>query len=216
MKNKIDREKIDNFFQNILDNTDSKKKKDNLKIVYNVLLHLYETGSSNFSIALIGKLSKKEGGPITQTIRNAQGKDYRDLIDFFVNNITISDNYKENSDYKLSDYIDDPALKAHINIIISENKSLKNQLNILRNNMNKNYELNYHVENNIINNSLTDINSSNTLLSSEIEAITKFIKDIENNSSSIKLTDIGSLKDENDVLVANPGFFDGLKKIILT
>lgn len=215
MKNKIDREKIDNFFQNILDNTDSKKKKDNLKIVYNVLLHLYETGSSNFSIALIGKLSKKEGGPITQTIRNAQGKDYRDLIDFFVNNITISDNYKENSDYKLSDYIDDPALKAHINIIISENKSLKNQLNILKNNMNKNYELNYNVENNINNNSLIDSNS-NPLLSSEIEAITKFIKDIENNSISIKLTNLGSLKDENDILVANPGFFDGLKKIILT
>jgi hypothetical protein len=82
--------------------------------------------------------------------------------------------------------------------------------------MNKNYELNYHVENNIINNSLTDTNSSNTLLSSEIESITKFIKDIENNRSSIKLTNMGSLKDENDVLVANPGFFDGLKKIILT
>jgi hypothetical protein len=214
MKNKIDKEKIDNFFQNIVDNTDSKKKKDNLKIVYDVLLHLYETASNNFSIALIGKLSKKEGGPITQTIRNAQGKDYRDLIDFFVNNITISDNYKENSDYKLSDYIDDPALKAHINIIISENKSLKNQLNILKNNMNKNYELNYHVENNI-NNSLTDT-SKNTLLSSEIESITKFIKDIETNGISIKLTDIGSLKDENDILIANPGFFDGLKKIILT
>lgn len=214
MKNKIDKEKIDNFFQNILDNTDSKKKKDNLKIVYNVLLHLYETGSSNFSIALIGKLSKKEGGPITQTIRNAQGKDYRDLIDFFVNNITILDKHKENSDYKLSDYIDDPALKAHINIIISENKSLKNQLNILKNNMNKNYKLNYHVENNI-NNSSTDTRN-NTLLSSEIESITKFIKDIENNSISIKLTNLGSLKDENDILVANPGFFDGLKKIILT
>lgn len=214
MKNKIDKEKIDNFFQNILDNTDSKKKKDNLKIVYDVLLHLYETGSSNFSIALIGKLSKKEGGPITQTIRNAQGKDYRDLIDFFVNNITILDKHKENSDYKLSDYIDDPALKAHINIIISENKSLRNQLNILKNNMNKNYELNYHVENNI-NNSSTDTRN-NTLLSSEIESITKFIKDIENNSISIKLTNLGSLKDENDILVANPGFFDGLKKIILT
>ena len=214
MKNKIDKEKIDNFFQNILDNTDSKKKKDNLKIVYDVLLHLYETGSSNFSIALIGKLPKKEGGPITQTIRNAQGKDYRDLIDFFVNNITILDKHKENSDYKLSDYIDDPALKAHINIIISENKSLRNQLNILKNNMNKNYELNYHVENNI-NNSSTDTRN-NTLLSSEIESITKFIKDIENNSISIKLTNLGSLKDENDILVANPGFFDGLKKIILT
>ena len=214
MKNKIDKEKIDNFFQNILDNTDSKKKKDNLKIVYDVLLHLYETGSSNFSIALIGKLSKKEGGPITQTIRNAQGKDYRDLIDFFVNNITILDKHKENSDYKLSDYIDDPALKAHINIIISENKSLRNQLNILKNNMNKNYELNYHVENNI-NNSSTDTRN-NTLLSSEIESITKFIKDIENNSISIKLTNLGSLKDENDILIANPGFFDGLKKIILT
>ncbi|CAM3468619.1 gamma-mobile-trio protein GmtX [Arcobacter aquimarinus] len=214
MKNKIDIEKIDNFFQNILDKTDSKKKKDNLKIVYDILLHLYKTGSNNFSIALIGKLSKKEGGPITQTIRNVQGKDYRDLIEFFVNNITVSDTYKENSDYKLSDYIDDPALKAHINIIISENKSLKNQLNILKNNMNKNYKLNYHVENNI-NNSLTDT-SKNTLLSSEIESITKFIKDIETNSISIKLTDIGSLKDENDILIANPGFFDGLKKIILT
>ena len=88
------------------------------------------------------------------------------------------------------------------------------ELNILKNNMNKNYELNYHVENNI-NNSSTDTRN-NTLLSSEIESITKFIKDIENNSISIKLTNLGSLKDENDILVANPGFFDGLKKIIPT
>ncbi len=214
MKNKIDIEKINNFFQSLIDNTDSKKKKYNLKIVYDVLLHLYETGSTNFSIALIGKLSKKEGGPITQTIRNTQGKDYRDLIDFFVNNISISDNYKENSDYKLSDYIDDPALKAHINIIISENKSLKNQLNILKNNMNKNYELNYDLKSNDIKNSLIDTN--NILLSSEIESIIKFIKDIEDKRISIKLTDTRSLKDENNILVANPGFFDGLKKIILT
>lgn len=214
MKNKIDIEKINNFFQSLIDNTDSKKKKYNLKIVYDVLLHLYETGSTNFSIALIGKLSKKEGGPITQTIRNTQGKDYRDLIDFFVNNITISDNYKENSDYKLSDYIDDPALKAHINIIISENKSLKNQLNILKNNMNKNYELNYDLKSNVIKNSLIDTN--NILLSSEIESIIKFVKDIEDKRISIKLTDTRSLKDENNILVANPGFFDGLKKIILT
>ncbi len=214
MKNKIDIEKINNFFQSIIDNTDSKKKKYNLKIVYDVLLHLYETGSTNFSIALIGKLSKKEGGPITQTIRNTQGKDYRDLIDFFVNNISISDKYKENSDYKLSDYIDDPALKAHINIIISENKSLKNQLNILKNNMNKNYELNYDLKSNDIKNSLTDTN--NILLSSEIESIIKFIKDIEDKRISIKLTDTRSLKDENNILVANPGFFDGLKKIIST
>ncbi len=210
MKNKIDKAKIDTFFKNIYNKTQSTKKKKNLYIVYNILLNLFESSSSNFSIAYIGKLSKKEGGPISQTIRNSQGKDYKDLIEYFVNNVTILNDYKENPELSISDYIDDPALKAHINILIAENNSLKNQLNIIKNNMSKNYELNYNLDN--------DEGSSKDydLLSTEVESIKKFIKDIENNNLSTRVTDVGSLKDENDILIAGPGFFDALKKIVLT
>jgi len=211
MNNRINKEKIDIFFQNIYENTQSGKKKKSLTIIYNVLLNLYESSGSNFSIAHIGKLSKKEGGPIAQTIRNTQGKDYRDFIDYFVDNITILNNNRVDTELIISDYIDDPALKAHINIIIAENKSLKSQLNIIKNNMAKNYELTY----NSSDESLPKSNNSN-LLSTEIESIKKFIKDVENNNLSTRLTAMGSLKDENDILIASPGLFEALKKIVST
>lgn len=209
MKNKINKEKVEAYFQNIYNNSKSDKKKKSLSIIYNILLNLYESSSVNFSIAHIGRLSKKEGGPSEPSIRNKQGKEYRELINFFKNNIVIVNN-KEYDELDFTEYIEDPALKAHIKIIIAENKSLKNQLNILKNNMSKNYKLQYDTK------TLTDINAnSNTnLLSSEIDSIKRFIVDINSNKINLYKTAYGGLKDENETTIANAGFIDALEKIV--
>lgn len=209
MKNKISKEKIEEFYKTLYDSTDSKRKKKNLEVIYNILLQQYEMSSNNFTVAHIGKMSQKEGGPIAQTIRNKQGKDYKDLIEFFANNVQIVNSSTVDTEYNLSDYIDDPVLKAHINILIAENKSLKNQLNILKQNMSKNFELNY-----------IDTNSQakkmdNILLNSELESIKNFLANIETEKIPIKLSERGSLIDENGTLIATSGFAEGLKKILL-
>lgn len=213
MKSKIDRNKIGDFYNTLLSSISTERKRKSLQIVYEVLLDQYENSSNNFSIAHIGNQSKRKGGPIEQTIRNKDGKEFRELIKFFADNVGVSNSssYKE---YELSDYIEDPGLKAHINILIAENKSLKNQLNILKQNMSKNYELVYNNDSDTLDGSRELSYIKNPLNRSEIDAIRKFAKDIDNNCSPIKLTSTGSLKDENGLLVANPGFFEGLKKML--
>lgn len=209
MKNKIDQSKIENYYNKLLEITRSSKKKKNLEIINAILYELYEMSSSNFSIAHIGKLSKKRGGPIAQTIRNQQGKDYRDFINYFINHITIIDT-KIKKEYELSDYIEDPGLKAHVNLLIAENKSLSNQLNILKQNMSKNFILDYTNGNE----KEACLNIKSLLSNTEIDALDRFVKNLDTNSSPLKITPSGSLKDENGLLIANTGFFDAIKKIL--
>lgn len=207
-KKKINKEKIEQFYRNLYNDAQSSRKKRNLDIIYNILLDLYESSATNFTISNIGKLSKKNGGPITQTIRNKQGIDYQKLINFFKDNITITTVERGSEIENLTEFIEDPALKAHINIVLAENRSLRNELNILKNNMSKNFQLNYGNSNELL------TSNNNDLLSTEIDAVKKFILDIEKKRNSLYLTDIGSLKDENNQLIANVGFFNALKKII--
>lgn len=206
-KKKINKVKIEQYYISLYKKAQTSRKKKNIDIIYNILLDLYESSATNFSISNIGKLSKKNGGPITQTIRNKQGIDYQNLINFFKDNITVITLERGEEVEHLSEYIDDPALKAHINIIMAENKSLRSELNILKNNMSKNFQLNYGSSNELPMN-------SNDLLSTETDAIKRFIMDIEEGRNPLNLTEIGSLKDENNELIANVGFFDALKRII--
>lgn len=206
-KNKINKEKIEQYYISLYEKAQTSRKKKNINIIYNILLDLYESSATNFSISNIGKLSKKNGGPITQTIRNKQGIDYQNLINFFKDNITVTTLERRDEVEHLSEYIEDPALKAHINIIMAENKSLRSELNILKNNMSKNFQLNYTHSNELA-------NTNSDLLSTEIDAIKRFITDIEERKNSLYLTEIGSLKDENNELIGNVGFFEALKKII--
>jgi hypothetical protein len=210
MKNRINKEKIDEYFKSLLNGTTSTIKRKNLGIIYNILIEQYNNSTNDLSIAHIGRLSKEQGGPIAQAIRNIQGKDYRNLIKYFEDNVKISNpNNNKLKNYNLSDYIEDPALKAHINIILAENKSFKNQLHILKENMSKNYELSYGEKE-----EQQEIRIKDKLLSSERESINKFLTNLENNNIPLKLTMNESIKDENDSLIANPGFYCALKKIM--
>lgn len=213
MENQINKEKIEQFYKTINSTTNSTIKKRNLKIIYDILLEQYHTSDNNFTIAHIGRLSKQKGGPSTQAIRNKQGEDYRSLIKYFEDNVTVvattNNNINKDKNDSITDYIEDNTLKAHINIILAENKSLKNQLNILKNNMSKNYKLKYIENSHIDNTNINDI-----LNNSEIESIQRFIGNIENNTIPLRETHSGAIKDENDILIASPGFLESLKKII--
>jgi hypothetical protein len=56
------------------------RKQRSLEIINGICREQLDRGSSDFSIATIGRLSSERGGPSPQTIRNKGGDDFRALI----------------------------------------------------------------------------------------------------------------------------------------
>lgn len=114
------------------------RKKRSLEILHNVCQEQHKRGSVDYSIATIGKLSSDAGGPATQSIRNKEGKDYRDLISAW-----SATNTKQKSKKQLGtinqafesvlELIHDASAKALVGLVISENRKLKNENGLLKN-----------------------------------------------------------------------------------
>ena len=73
---------IDDQFEKIVSTLSGRKQKS-LKIIHEICQEQVERGSKDFSVATIGLLSEKRGGPVTQTIRNKTGEEYRAVIELW-------------------------------------------------------------------------------------------------------------------------------------
>jgi hypothetical protein len=115
------------------------RKQHSLGIVHNVCKEQHERGSLDFSIATIGRLSQKQGGPACQSIRNATGEDYRALIQSWAElaqgkmKKPVKSASGSSSDNWLSK-ISDPAVRAIVGITLAENKKLRDEINLLKQN----------------------------------------------------------------------------------
>ena len=58
----------------------TKRTQRSLEIINTICTEQNENGVNDFSVATIGRLSSKRGGPATQAIRNASGAHYRALL----------------------------------------------------------------------------------------------------------------------------------------
>jgi hypothetical protein len=70
---------IEQLFENLM-NEASSRKQTSLRIINNICNEQILRNSPDFSIATIGKISKLQGGPSEQAIRNKNGEAYRLLI----------------------------------------------------------------------------------------------------------------------------------------
>lgn len=61
----------------------SERKRRSLRIVFDALITLRSQGATHYSVASVGKLSAKLGGPKEQSIRNTSGATFRELIGHF-------------------------------------------------------------------------------------------------------------------------------------
>lgn len=117
-----------------------KRQKKNLKILNSTLEDHYKAGDVNFTISHIARLSKSNYGPSESTIRNKTGKIYRDLIESWKQFRKDSEKNSENSlnsrtkekDFDILMRIDDPAVRAIVGGIISENNQLLQEVNLLK------------------------------------------------------------------------------------
>lgn len=103
-------------------------KIDNLDKLWEVLNDIREDGGRDYSIAEVGRRLEKVKGPKTQSIRNAQGTEYREIIGAFAKAVSGATRYvaktKSSVEQALA-LITDPSVRATIRVALDEAKGLK-------------------------------------------------------------------------------------------
>ena len=107
-------------------NRESKVK--NLDLLWEVLEAIREEGSRDYSLAEVGRRLEAIGGPKTQSLRNAQGAHFRDVITAYADAVSGSKKYvaKGKSQVEAAlELITDPSIRATLRMAIEEGKRLK-------------------------------------------------------------------------------------------
>lgn len=111
----------------------SLRKAQTLRLLYSICQEQQDRGSTDYSIATIGKLSAERGGPSPAAIRNKPGEDYRALIQTWAK--AVSGKSRKPAKQKTSSFSDgilegvtDPVLKVRIKLLLAENEALRGQL----------------------------------------------------------------------------------------
>ncbi len=108
--------------------TSKPTKVENLDKVWEVLNAIRDDGGRDFSLAEVGRRLEKIGGPKTQSLRNAQGAHYREIITAYAGAVSGATRYiaknKSNVEQVL-DLITDPSMRATLRVALDDAKRLK-------------------------------------------------------------------------------------------
>jgi hypothetical protein len=117
----------------------SVRKVRTLHLLYELLEQQSLEAQPDYSIATIGKLSEKRGGPSAQSIRNKGGADYRRLIEAWAHSKGATTRRPRSSDTALPakaedllSKIGDPALRAAVGTIIAERNRYLAEMKVLK------------------------------------------------------------------------------------
>jgi hypothetical protein len=116
-------------------NADARRTRS-LETINAICREQIERGSKDFSVATIGRLSEKAGGPATQTIRNRTGGDFKALISAWAQHtggfVQRQPKVIESPLYAVLEKIPDPAVRAVMGAVLAENRKLKGEVNLLK------------------------------------------------------------------------------------
>jgi hypothetical protein len=103
-----------------------------LRLIYSICEEQDKRGSSDYSVATIGKLANEQGGPSAQAIRNKSGERYRALIAAYADNIggrkKKGARPKTSTADDLLEGVTDPVLRARINLLVADLAATRAQL----------------------------------------------------------------------------------------
>jgi len=210
--------KARSLWEEILGRTSNATKRKQLVNLWTALERQAAANSDDYRAVTIGAQTTGLGGPTTQTLRNANGQDYRTIIAAFVKEIGAAGKptQRPTSDpiEAMVKGIGDRALRHQVRLIVQENKSLRNEVNLLKR---------------TLTNSMPPITSLNTATSpktepsatqivgeltpSMLEALTAFVKQV-NEGPKFRENGYGAVVDVFDEEIAAPGFIQGLKILL--
>jgi hypothetical protein len=112
------------------------RKQRNLDLIFEVCREQKQRGSSDFTIATIGRLSEARGGPKHQSIRNENGDGYRALIACWANHTGGHTKRPTKAPDELNErllrLIPDPAVRAAVGAQLAEARKLKSENRLLQ------------------------------------------------------------------------------------
>lgn len=127
----------DELYEQLCENATSRKKKT-LTLVHEVCRKQSESDVKDFSLGTIAGLMADKGGLSEQALRNKNAEPYRLLISRWAeySNATTKKPKKKavtTLNDEILSQISEPTVKALVGMIIAENKKLKNENNMLKN-----------------------------------------------------------------------------------
>jgi hypothetical protein len=124
---------LDDLYEEIVSRSNNPRRLNSLRNLYETLRHLLSVGSNATSVAAIARSVETLGfkAPKAQSIRNAEGKDFRDLIGAYLALIDGKKSGDASDDEKLVGSIVDLQVAAQVRWVLNENRSLKRRLDLL-------------------------------------------------------------------------------------
>lgn len=121
------------------------QKQRNLDIIHKVCADLHQLGSSDFSLATVGRISEERGGMSRKALYNKTSTEFQQLVqawaDYGKTQLKRAEDKPRQADTEddgggLLRKIADPALRALFGGIVAERNRLRAEINLLRANAN--------------------------------------------------------------------------------
>jgi hypothetical protein len=121
---------LERQYEALLAGAQRSRKKQNLANVWGALEHLRAIRSTDYSVASVARTIRALGapGPQEQSIRNAEGKDFRDLILAYGARYGMAEREPASSEETIVAQITDQRLAAQVRALLHQNRSLRGRL----------------------------------------------------------------------------------------
>lgn len=206
----------DELFSQLYENASTRKKKT-LELINNACKKQSALDTKDFSIGTIARLIADDGGPSEQALRNKNAEDYRALISQWAKyyNTTIKKPKKERTSTVNDDIlasIFDPTTKALVGMIMSENKKLKRENSLLKEQTT--FTIDMRPTNDMSSNKdVVIVEPSYNLTDTEIDALRNAISNEFMNHQGWTTDNYGRVK-ENGIQVYKAGYITAVQKIL--
>lgn len=105
------------------------RKARSLRLIHAICVEQHDRGSTDYSIATIGRLSANRGGPAAGAIRNKTGEAYRALIKTFAGSAgRKTDPIGADPVDLILEGVTDPVLRVRLGLLLAELKATRAQL----------------------------------------------------------------------------------------
>lgn len=204
------------LFSKLYENASTRKKKT-LELINNACKKQSESDIKDFSIGTIARLIADDGGPSEQALRNKNAEDYRALISQWAEYYkTTTKKPKKARTSTVNDdilaSISDPTTKALVGMLMSENKKLKRENSLLKEQTT--FTIDMRPVNDISSNKdVVIVEPSYNLTDTEIDALRNAISNEFMNHQGWTTDNYGRVK-ENGIQVYKAGYVTAIQKIL--
>lgn len=207
----------DELYNQLYENASTRKKKT-LTLVHEVCKKQYESEVKDFSLGTISNLMFDKGGLSEQALRNKNAEPYRLLISQWAKySNTTSKKPKKQTSTTINDeilsQISEPTTKALVGMIIAENKKLKNENYLLKNQTCITIDMRNQNAHSSANSDVVIVSPLGELTDMEIEALKDAISDRLLKERGWTTDEQGRVK-EKGFPVYKAGYVTAIKKIL--